>query len=146
MDCTGKSRATVLSPSDIAKQPELAYNNDPGCGEGFTWKTLISASKCGSHEMTSGIAKCAPGTGHLCVHQHAQAELYYFMQGNGIVTVDGVESPVEAGSVVFIPGDAKHGVRNTDEVQELTFMYVFAVDDFKEIHYRFPHKEERYAE
>ena len=146
MNSTRKSQATILSPSDIAKQPALAYDNDPGCGEGFTWKTLISASKSGSHEMTSGIAKCVPGNGLLCVHQHAQAELYHFTQGNGIVTIDGVESPVEAGSIVFIPGDAKHGVRNTDKVQELTFLYVFAVDDFIDIHYRFPHKEGRYAE
>lgn len=62
------------------------------------------------------------------------------------MSIDGVESPVEAGSVVFIPGDARHGVRNEDETHDLVWLYVFAVDDFKEIHYRFPHKEERYDE
>lgn len=145
MDNTSRSRATILSPEDIVRHAELGYS-DPGCGEGFSWKTLISASKTGSHEITSGIAKCAPSTGRLCVHQHRQAELYYFIQGSGIVTIEDVESVVEAGGIVFIPGDAKHGIRNTSETQELVWLYVFAVDDFSDIHYRFPHKEARYRE
>jgi mannose-6-phosphate isomerase-like protein (cupin superfamily) len=139
------ARATVLSPEDIACQPELEFS-DPACGEGLSWKTLVSASKTNSHEITSGIARCAPSTGHLCVHQHRQAEVYHIIQGNGVVTIDGVESAVETGSVVFIPGDAKHGIRNTDEARDLRWLYVFAADDFDEIHYRFPHKEERYDE
>jgi mannose-6-phosphate isomerase-like protein (cupin superfamily) len=136
-----KSLATVLSPNDIAQQPESEFN-DPGCGDGLFWKTLISASKTHSSDLTTGIATCAPSSGHLCVHQHRHAEIYHIIQGSGIITIDGVESPVEPGSVAFIPGDAKHGIRNIDETRELVWLYVFAADDFKEVHYRFPHREQ----
>ena len=145
MPNAAEARATVLSPEDIIDQPDTEFN-DPACGDGISWKTLVSASQTNSHKLTSGIAKCAPSTGHLCVHQHQQAELYHIIQGNGIITIDSVESAVETGSVIFIPGDAKHGIRNTDEAQDLVWLYVFAADDFSEIQYRFPHKEERYIE
>ena len=140
-----KSLATVLSPKDIAQQPESEFN-DARCGEGLVWKTLISASKTHTRDLTTGIATCAPSSGHLCVHQHCQAEIYHIIKGSGIITIDGIESLVEPGSVVFIPGDAKHGIRNIDETKELVWLYVFAADDFKDVRYRFTHQVDKHFE
>ena len=64
-------------------------------------------------------------------------ELYYFLSGRGNVHLDGVEQPVEAGSVVFVPGGTPHFVRNSgDEV--LRLLYVFPVDSFGDVEYVFP--------
>lgn len=52
------------------------------------------------------------------------------------MTIDGVESAVEKGSVVFVPGNAEHGVRCTGE-EDLVWLYVFATDRFEEVVYRF---------
>ena len=56
-----------------------------------------------------------------------------------------VEHMVKAGSVVFIPSDARHGVRNLSSSEELVWLYVFAADDFGEVTYRFPHDAEQSA-
>lgn len=44
--------------------------------------------------------------------------------------------------MVFIPGDAEHGIRNLDPGEELRWFYCFAVDGFEEVKYRFSAEEE----
>ena len=45
-------------------------------------------------------------------HYHKFAtELYYVLDGEGTVVLDGVEHPVEAGSIVHIPPGVVHGAR-----------------------------------
>ena len=141
-DETRTAKSVILSPTAILKQPDETFS-EPGYGTGLTWKTLISSSKTPTDTLTSGIATCAPRSGFLCVHQHRQAELYHIIQGEGIVEVDGLEHRVEKGSVVFIPGNAEHGIRNSSETDELVWLYVFAADDFSEVKYRF--REDRKA-
>lgn len=53
--------------------------------------------------------------------------------------VEGEEYEVKKGSVVFIPGDAVHGVvnRGTEAEGELRWLYVFAAGDFGDVVYRF---------
>jgi quercetin dioxygenase-like cupin family protein len=50
-----------------------------------------------------------------------------------------MEHAVKAGSVVYIPGNESHGVRNASASQPLVWLYVFAADDFGEVKYQFPH-------
>ena len=64
------------------------------------------------------------------------AEIYYVVEGHGIVTLDGVDHPVSAGTAVYIPGDAEHGIRNAGQTP-LRFFYAFAVDSFGDVTYRF---------
>jgi quercetin dioxygenase-like cupin family protein len=52
------------------------------------------------------------------------------------VTIEGVEYEVGKGSVVYIPGDAEHGMRCVGD-EEVTWLYVFAVGGFAEVEYRF---------
>ncbi|MGY1712212.1 cupin domain-containing protein [Geodermatophilus sp. SYSU D00758] len=65
-----------------------------------------------------------------------QAEVYHLVEGGGVVVLDGVEHPVAAGSAVFIPGDAEHGIRNTGD-GPLRFVYAFATDSIDDVVYRF---------
>lgn len=52
------------------------------------------------------------------------------------MTIDGVTSRVRAGSTVFIPSDAEHGIVNTGTV-DLRWFYVFPTGSFGDIVYRF---------
>lgn len=74
--------------------------------------------------------------GQLKLHRHAHPELYHVTAGRGVVMIDGVESEVGRGSVVFIPGDAEHGIKCVGE-EDLEWLYVFAADRFEEVVYRF---------
>jgi quercetin dioxygenase-like cupin family protein len=131
----------ILSAHAIANQVSEAFP-DPSSGGTVTWKTLISQPSTPTDTFTVGIATCAPGAavacpaGRLELHRHTQAEVYHVISGCGTVTIDGVDHSVEQGSVVFIPGNAEHGVR-CEGSKEMKWLYVFAADGFGEVHYRF---------
>ncbi len=46
------------------------------------------------------------------LHYHRRAtELYYVLEGEGVVLLDGTEHPVRKGSIVHIPPGVVHGAR-----------------------------------
>ena len=46
------------------------------------------------------------------LHYHKRStELYYVLEGEGVVVLDGVEYPVRKGSIVHIPPGLVHGAR-----------------------------------
>ncbi|KAF2001014.1 RmlC-like cupin [Amniculicola lignicola CBS 123094] len=131
-------RPVVLGAQNIANRPQEGFEDTTGGN--VTWKTLLSAPKTATDTFTSGIASCKPKGGHLNLHRHKHAEIYHIIQGQGIVPIDRIEYKVEKGSVLYIPGDAEHGIRNTSSEEELIWLYVFATDSFTDVVYRF--KEE----
>ena len=62
--------------------------------------------------MSGGLAELAPGGPGLAPHRHAQPEIDDFVGGEGLLTVDGVETLLRAGEAAYIPGDAEHSLRN----------------------------------
>jgi quercetin dioxygenase-like cupin family protein len=108
--------------------------DDPVKGR-IAWRTLFSGDRTLTDGLTAGIAEVEPG-GWLGLHRHTPPEIYYVIEGSGVVTLEGTEHAVVAGSAVFIPGNAEHGVRNPGKTP-LRFLYAFAADSFSEIEYRF---------
>jgi mannose-6-phosphate isomerase-like protein (cupin superfamily) len=142
---------------------------DPSAGGNVTWKTLFSNERTETDTFTVGVATCPPGrvvacpasssdkssasstpslfnpgslgdAGLLKLHRHTHAEIYHVISGTGIVCIDGQEYEVGRGSVVFIPGDAEHGIFNKGE-GDLVWLYIFAANGFEEIVYRFSGQE-----
>lgn len=99
------------------------------------WKTLFSADLTDTDTLTAGIAVIRAGE-ELKPHRHTQAELYFVLEGEGIVTLGERQHTVSAGAAIFIPGDVRHGIANRS-TRELRFIYVFAVDSFDQVVYRF---------
>jgi quercetin dioxygenase-like cupin family protein len=99
------------------------------------WRTLFSGDITATDSLTAGVAELEPG-GWLGLHRHTPAEIYFVLEGTGLVTIEGNEHAVQAGSAVYIPGDAEHGIRNADNAL-LRFVYVFPVGAFGEVEYRF---------
>ncbi|KAJ5083655.1 hypothetical protein N7456_013082 [Penicillium angulare] len=124
----------ILPPAYTKVTPSESFP-DPKYGN-VTWHTLFSAPRTKTSDLSAGIAVCPTGTGHLCAHRHTQPEIYYIIEGEGEVTIDGEKSRVTAGSTVFIPGDAEHGIVNIGK-GELRWFYVFAVGSFEDVVYRF---------
>lgn len=128
----------VILPSNYTSTNAAESFPDPSHGE-VTWHTLFTQLQTPTSDMSAGIAVCPSHTGHLCNHRHTQAEIYYILEGRGIVTIDGSSHPVEKGSTVFIPGDAEHGIVNNGE-EPLKWFYIFPTGDFSEVVYRFSEK------
>lgn len=63
---------------------------------------------------------CDHGTymtgGGVAPHSHDDLEeVFYFIRGTGIFSLDGREIPVKPGSVVVVPPKSVHGVKNTGD-------------------------------
>ena len=102
---------------------------------GVSFRELFSADRTPTSALYTGLTDLSRG-GRLGLHRHEQAEVYHLVEGSGVVVLDGVEHPVTAGSAVFVPGNAEHGIRNTGE-GPLRFVYAFATDSVDDVVYRF---------
>lgn len=109
--------------------------DDPARGQ-VTWRTLFSADSFPSEALSGGIAYVPAGE-QLKLHRHAPPEIYFILEGEPVVVIDGVEHACRAGNAVFIPGNAEHGIRNVGRAPAKLF-YCFAVDRFSQVEYRFP--------
>lgn len=128
-DPTAGPELPVLHDDD---RPVDGWNDERGH---LTWRTLFSAGTTPTDTLVTGVAEL-PAGGFLALHRHDQAETYYVLSGEGVVTLDGVEHPIRAGSNVFIPGGREHGARNTG-AEVLRVFYVLAADDFADVEYVF---------
>ena len=113
-------------------EPVQGWNDARGRA---AWTRLFSQGETPTDAMTAGVAELSDG-GFLAPHRHPQAEIYYMLQGQGIVTVDGVAHTVSAGTALFIPGGSEHAIRN-EASELLRFFYVFAVDRIEQVEYAF---------
>ena len=123
--------AIIVRPQDRAIE---GWSN-PARGS-VTWRTFISGDITASSHMSAGLAELEPHHGELVPHRHAQAEIYHIIEGTGILTLEDVEHSVSAGTCIYIPGDAKHGIRNESD-SVLRLFYVFPTDKFSDVVYRF---------
>ncbi|KAL4916803.1 RmlC-like cupin domain-containing protein [Aspergillus aurantiobrunneus] len=124
----------IHHPQTIHTLPQESF--PPPSPNNLTWRTLLSTPSTPSSDMCAGLASCPPYAGHLALHRHKQAEIYYITAGSGDVIIEGTEHAVSAGTVVFIPGDAEHGVRNRG-AEVLEWFYVFPTPGFGDVVYRF---------
>jgi mannose-6-phosphate isomerase-like protein (cupin superfamily) len=108
---------------------------DPRRGDA-SWFTFFSGDRTPTSGMSAGVMELAPHGGILQPHRHAQAEIYFVAEGEGVLTVDGVTTRIAQGTSVFIPGDAEHAIRNEGGAT-LKIFYVFATDRFADVAYRF---------
>ena len=108
--------------------------DDPVRGR-LRWRTLFSKGMTPTAGMTCGVNELRPGD-WLGLHRHDPAEVYYVFAGAGLMSLEGREIPVKAGSAVFIPGMAEHGIRQTGS-ETLRLFYAFPVNSFDGVDYLF---------
>lgn len=109
---------------------------DPARGS-LRWRTLISGALTGTEGIVCGVAEIAPGE-HFALHSHAEPELYFGLEGEGMVLIDGQPHTLAPGVALYIPGHAVHGVPECHA--PMRWLYVFARDSFDQIAYRFVHE------
>ena len=130
-----KDEANPVRPLalDEADAPQAGWD-DPVRGR-IRWRTLFSQGLTQTAGMTCGVTELGSGD-WLGLHRHAPPEVYHVFAGAGIVSLEGREIPVKAGSAVFIPGMAEHGIRQTG-TETLRLFYAFPVDSFDSVDYLF---------
>jgi mannose-6-phosphate isomerase-like protein (cupin superfamily) len=134
---TSYSDGVVPLAVNEADAPQDGWD-DPVRGR-LRWRTLFSQGLTQTAGMTCGMTELGPGD-WLGLHRHAPPEIYYVVGGGGILSLDGREVPVKAGSAAFIPGMAEHGIRQTGN-EVLRLFYAFPVDSFDSVEYLFSASE-----
>ena len=110
--------------------------DDPARGT-IRFRTLFSAPATDSDEITCGVAMMAAGE-TFALHSHPQAEVYFGLEGEGEVMIDGTPHRLGPGIALYIPGGAVHGVPVAHA--PLRWFYCFAADSFADIRYSFSHE------
>lgn len=67
-------------------------------------------------------AVVAPGEASL-PHRLRTSEVYYILQGEGTMHIDGVSAPVSPGQAIYIPPNATQHIRNTGPT-DLAFLCI----------------------
>jgi quercetin dioxygenase-like cupin family protein len=61
--------------------------------------------------------------GYTPQHTHPWPHITYMIRGSGVVFHEGEETPIKAGSVVFVPPGTEHRFRNTGD-EDFVFMCI----------------------
>ena len=98
------------------------------------WKFLVDATEMDSHGLSAGIIEVPVGS-ELSLHHHQPQEIYVIRAGEGLLLQAGGETQaVHKDSVVYIPQNEKHGLKNTGDVA-LEVLWIFPTDCWQEIEY-----------
>lgn len=120
---------------DAATLPDERWD-DPARGT-IRFRTLISAPDTPTTGIVCGVAMLAPGE-TFALHSHAEPEVYFGLEGEGEVMIDGRQYRLSPGVALYIPGGAVHGVPLA--TAPLRWFYTFAANSFADIRYRFLHE------
>ena len=83
--------------------------------EGITSYLLASPRTSQAHHLTTTLVQIEPG-GEQRVHSHPPEQVYFILEGGGLMTVGTETQTVATGDCVFIPADTPHGIRNEGQV------------------------------
>lgn len=127
----------------VDKEQGAAFVVQPGEGQSF-WQpvpangyaeVLVSKRNDPSiGDFSAGIQVIAPGS-HIREHQHGtEQEVLFFFEGTGKVLVNGVEHPVQPGTMVYAGHQNAHKIINDTE-DDLKMMWMLlpgGLEDFFE--------------
>jgi mannose-6-phosphate isomerase-like protein (cupin superfamily) len=109
--------SVVTSSESLPWKPFSVENS-----QGYDFKfNLIDKEYTDAYSID--LVRVAPG-GYSPVHFDPDNHAFFFIEGNGTVTIAGEASDVGPGSVVKIPFGALHAIRNTGEVP-LVFLTIY---------------------
>jgi len=104
----------------VMRAEEAFWEEPPGHFAAFS-KMLVHPSNADTRYFDFRISSYQP-KGYAEVHVHEVAEnIYYVLQGKGIVELDGKKHLVEPHMVVHIPAGVRHGIFNTG-LEDLIFI------------------------
>jgi mannose-6-phosphate isomerase-like protein (cupin superfamily) len=108
------------APRELA---EFLWEESPGHHGGALSKILVSAGPEGSRHIDYRISTYAPKA-HVATHVHdAKEQIYHFIEGEGLLELDGKRHVVRANSFIYIPPGLSHALHNTGLTQ-LVFLVI----------------------
>ena len=93
--------------------------------DGRALAVKASPLKGNSEHITCGVAALPPGFSTRA-HSHAAEEIAVVLRGTGRITVDGVDHPVAAGTVLVTPSDLVHVTHSDPGAEPFIVLWFYA--------------------
>lgn len=97
----------------VEQMAKVVWQQFPGHFGGALSKTLVGSENSGSSRIDFRISRYAP-MAYVEDHQHkVQEQIYYVLEGDGVLTLDGVPHLMHPHDYVYVPPGVRHGFNNT---------------------------------
>ena len=115
-----------MSDTAVAKPVVLRPSNIPARQRGGGAKTIpLVTRRTGSTSFINGITIFEPGAA-IQMHKHNCEESVLMLEGTAVAEINGVEYPVHAGDITFIPAGMPHRFRNTSTTERMRILWTYA--------------------
>jgi mannose-6-phosphate isomerase-like protein (cupin superfamily) len=81
--------------------------------DNITSYLLVSEITGGSKNLTITLVEMEPG-GVQHLHSHMPEQMYYILEGKGLMTIDSEQQVIEAGDCVFFSSFSEHSLKNIE--------------------------------
>ncbi|RJF95476.1 cupin domain-containing protein [Noviherbaspirillum saxi] len=117
---------TIRTPSSAALlKPETLPTHERGGGARTT--PLVSR-EIGTSSFITGYTSFDPGV-EIPFHSHNCEESVVLMEGEAILDIDGLEYPLKAHDVTYIPPNVSHRFRNLSKTNPMKILWIYARTD-----------------
>jgi quercetin dioxygenase-like cupin family protein len=91
----------------------IAWQEFPGHFGGALSKALVSRGNSGSARIDFRISRYAPNA-YVAEHVHkVQEQVYYVLEGEGVLTLDGARHLMRPHDYVYVPPGVRHSFTNS---------------------------------
>ncbi|TQI74504.1 quercetin dioxygenase-like cupin family protein [Bosea sp. AK1] len=113
----------------LAKPAVLRPSEIPARQRGGGARTIpLVTRRTGSTSFINGITIFEPGAA-IPMHRHNCEESVMLLEGTAIAEIDGVEYPIQAGDITFIPANLPHRFRNVSDSEGMKILWIYASID-----------------
>lgn len=107
----------------IRPNAEVLWEEPPGHFGGAYSKMLARPESVGSRLVDFRVSVYQPRA-YVAPHRHkVQEQIYYILEGEALMEIDGVRTPVGPQTTIFLPPGVEHAIYNTG-MTDLRFMVV----------------------
>lgn len=107
----------------LEKMVNMPWKEYPGHFGGALSKELAGPETTGSSRVDFRISRYAPAA-YVGEHVHkVQEQVYYVLEGEGILTLDDTKKLMQANDYVYVPPGVRHSFTNTG-TQGLVFLVI----------------------
>lgn len=115
------SSGTKPSGAVVRHHSKVRWQSVPGHQNGSLSKMLVRPENSGSRQIDFRLSSYLPN-GSVKQHAHTTEEqLWYILEGEALLTLDGDTHVVGPGTVIYMPPGVEHALENTG-LQNLVFV------------------------
>lgn len=107
----------------VEQMAKVAWQEFPGHFGGALSKALVGPENSGSRRIDFRISRYAP-MAYVEEHRHkVQEQVYYVLEGEGVLTLDDERVPMRPHDYVYVPPGVRHSFSNTG-INGLVFLVI----------------------